>query len=470
MSRKILVLILCLTALSVAARSAEQRPMVGFLPLQGKPGTYTNVIPVLIYWQISLITGVGAIDTGTVADCIQLDRLSLPSSVGDSAGYSRLAGQTGVNYLVLGDIEHVNGSRVRFRLIVCSASNPRFRPEQVYESAASDLPAVAVRAAKWIASEVGAPVGDDIEFDTDQIRPEALRLIDRSARLCTGCEADQSDVNKASDLAKKAKALCPDNGMVSGWERSFTFQRRGYRRLGRGPGAMGRPHGGWRTSDPVLPGPKLSAGGKLIWRFPDAWQTDLENIGPRGIMRGNPRVLKAYIGALIARHPRSAYVRYRCARTLDMLGEGPGMMREYNTALRLNPDSFRLRMSLISAYIHWHKNDKAQAELKTALKLLPNRSECHLLAAEFYRGRKHYDEAAEEMKTVVELDPGTSDNHQKLADDYMRVGKVVESIRENAKFDEGFRRGIVTFSLVLTGVFLLGVLGMVVLVRVVLRA
>jgi tetratricopeptide (TPR) repeat protein len=465
MSRKILVLILCLTALSVGARSAEQRPMVGFLPLQGNPGTYTHVIPELICWQISRIPGVGIVDTGSMMDCIQLDKLSIPANIGDTTRYSRLAADTGVNYVVVGAVEQVSRSSVRFRLIVCSASSPRFRSEQVYESGLSDLPATAVRAAKWIASQVRVPVAADIEFDTAKILPEALRLIDQSSRLCTGCEADQSVLNRSLKLATRAQTLCPSSQMASEWTRYSSFFRQrgmGYPRFRRRPG-MG--YGGFRRNNDFSPPFTVSADGKVTWRLSGAWRADLENT--RGLRRDSKR-LKSYLAALTDRHPRSAYLHYSAGRVLSARGEWPDMFREYSAALSLNPDSFRLRMRLVSAYIDWHKNDKALAALQPAIKRWPNYSECHLQAAAIYRAQNRYGKAADEMKTVIELDPAFV-NHRTLAEDYLRAGKVVESAREAAKADEGLRQGIITFSLVLSGVFVLGVLGMALLVKILLR-
>lgn len=464
MNRKFLVFILCLTALSTAAISAD-RPAVGLLPLRGLPGSYTHVIPELVYWQMGRIAGLGIVDMGSMLDCVQLDGLSVPAGIRDTKRYSQLAVDTGVNFLVTGAVEHVTKSGVRFRLIICSASDPLLRREQAYDARLSDLPATAARAAKWIASELGVPVASDIRFGTAGVPSGALRMMDRSLRLGTDCEVDQSVMSKSFLLACRAQTLCSTNEMISRWARSVSERQRGmgrYLRYRRGPQTASSGREDRDFSPPLY---SVAADGKLVWQLSGAWRTDLEKTRGR---RLGPQKLKSFLGALIARHPRSAYIRCSVARALAFAGEGPAMIREYDAALRLNPDSFRLTMILTSACINWHKNDKAQAVLASALRNWPNRSECHLRAADIYRTQKRFDKAAEEMETVVELDSNDG-NRRMLADDYLRAGKVVESIREMATADDGIRRSIITFALVLSGVFLLGVLGMAALVKILLR-
>lgn len=469
--------------------------MVGFLPFAGQRGTLTYAIPEFIYWQLCAIPDLGRVDMDPMVACIELDRLSVPQNWSDTRGYSRLAAATGVDYLVTGKVERQDESVVRFRVVIFSASDPRFFREHVYACAASGVVEEAVRAAKEIASDVGVPVADSTEFDTVKVDLKALRLLDESIRLYTGCERDTSEWREAADLARQAVARCSSSPMLSAWARSspdysarsMPWNPRLRRRHSWNPFAQagGRPQGrytnDWRTLNQTPLPVHTTADGRSVWDLSSAWRTDLEIVGARRMMReSRPLMMRdnqaqmmrdnqarnSCFAALLARHPRSAYLRYCFGRYLQRAEEWDEATAAYQQAVKLNPQSYRLRLQLAQGYIDASRNDDALAALKPALKRWPNRSECHVLAATAYRSGKQYDKAAGETKIVQSLDPGWDLRHEMLADDYLRAGRVVEAAQELAKGDGSFRTTVVTVSFVLVGVFLIGIMGVAILVRV----
>jgi len=506
--------LLCFAALSGAAWPATaRRPMVGFLPFAGQRGALAYAIPEFIYWELYAIPGLRGVDMDPMVAGIELDRLSVPKNWSDTRAYSRLAAATGVDYLVTGKVERQDESVVRFRVVVYSASDHRFFREHVHVCAVSGLVAEAVRAAMEIASDVGVPVASSIEFDTMKVDLKALRLLDESVRLYTGCERDQSDRREADRLAGKARERCSSSPMLSAWASpsssystgglpwySRLRRRRSWNPFAQAAGRLrGRYTNDWQTRDQTPLPVHTATDGRSVWDLSSAWRTDLDIVGSHRMtrdsraqtMRDNQaqtmrdsqaqmmrdsqaqmmrdsKALNSCFAALLARHPRSAYLRYCFGRYLLRAGKWAESTAECEEAIRINPESYRLRLQLVEGYIAASRNDEALAALKPVLKRWPNRSECHSLAAALYRDWRQYDKAAGEMVIVQRLDPGLDVRHEMLAEDYMRAGRVVEAARELARGDGRFRTTVVTASFVLVGVFLIGIIFMAILVRVLL--
>lgn len=484
---RIAVLILCIIVLPGAAGAAgPRRPMVGFLPFHGASATYRYAIPHFVYWQLSHIPGIGRTDMDPMVSCIELDRLSVPKSLGDTCAYSGLALATGVEYLVTGEVEKQDASSVRFRVVVYSAANPGFCKEQVCECALSDLVDETVDAAKEIASDVGVAVDKDVTFDDQSISPKALQLLDKSIKLCTGCERDRSDVGESSRIAGQAMILCPSSQLLEQWARSYyvdaprnlegyrELRRRSMRNLAirtyaRGSSQQSGRARQWlaydRNSSPV----KIGADGKPI--LSTAWRNDLGyRFGRRnGAPTGVTDVYRVTLAELSARHPRSAYLQYCTGGYLARIGEWDGSLAACQAAAKINPKSYRLRMELARAYLGSYKNDKALEVLEPALRQWPKNTECHLLAAVLYRRSRQYDKAVDEMLTVRRFDPEAEGIHDLLAQDYMRTGKVVEAIRETAQADQSIRRGMIMFSAILSGIFVAVAMGIALLAHLALR-
>ena len=462
MRARILVIALCLALLPGAVQSA-QREIIGFLPLSGKPDAFTHVISELAGWTMSRTSDSGVVDTGAMMDCVQLDRLKIPAGLADLPANSSLARKTGVNYLVRGVVHPNDDTSLWFRLHIYSAADPTFHRQKTFHTRITKIPATIDTAVQWIASELDIALPKSAEFYGD-VSAQALRLIDQSLRLCTGCESDQADVNKAYIIASQARNLCLTNDAVSRWMRSVPYNRqRGIGRLvwsGKGSSGRDRENVSVKSS-------AIIDDGNSDWNLSgDAWRRDLEII--RSI-RGNAQKLQSFYAALISAHPDSPYLRYSAGRSYSMIGQHEAAIQHYSAALRLNPDSYRLRMRLVMTYVEAELLDKALASLQPALQRWPNRSECHLLAAAIHRSNEQYDKAAEHMQLAVKLDP-IYVNRQQLVEDYLSAGKIVDSIRAAADTDDRVRRGIVIFSAVLVGIFLAGVLGITILVKILLRA
>lgn len=495
MRYRTLLLILCIVVFTGVANAAViQRPMVGFLPFEGVRGSYRHAIPELIFWQLSYVPGIERTAMGPMVSCIELDRLSTPRALSDTAAYSRLAKATGVDYLVIGEIERQNRAYAWFRLIVFSASDVNFRREYRHECSLDYMVGEAISVAKEIAQTVGVPVATSIKFDTHRIDSQTLQtlgVLNKAIRLYTGCESDRSDWDKSSRLANQALSQCPSSPMISEWTLSYSFSGRenleAYIDLSRRcPGNLSvladvkylyffryKPDKArlyardWLRLDPTSPLAQIAVNGKATSPITGAWRNEL-SVAYLYAMMADSNNLHTHLSSLKARQPRSAYLQYCSGRYLLWAGDRNAALAAYENAAKINPDSYRLQMYLIRSYLRANRIDEAEPRLKLALKRWPNRSECHFLASSLYRHNRQYDKAADEMKIVERLNPDGEINHEMLATDYLGSGNLVEGVHELAQGNPGFRKGMIIVSLVLTGIFLLAILGVVLLVRAVL--
>ncbi len=451
------LLSLCCTA------CLADRTMVGFLPLDGKSGTYTYVIADLSCWALSRAIDAGVVDAGAMVDCIQLDRLQVPSRLSDIAGNSRLARDNGVTHLVRGTVEHSDSAEVRFSLIIYSASDSGFHTQKVFQSSLADIPAVSDEVAGWIASELDIRLPNVDEF-RGRVPVKSMKLMDEALRLSIGCELDQSYINKAAAIATEARNLADANEAVSRWMRSVPYTRQ--RGMGRRVLAR-QPSGDKDNPTPSAPSYSISSDGTLIWHLSDgAWRRDLENIRD---IRNDTKKLVSYFAALSAKHHQSAYMLYCAGRAFSIAGKYGAATREYSKALRINPDSFRLRMRLVSTYIDLDEMDKASAYLQPALERWPDHSECYVHSESIFRAKQDYEKAAQQMKVALKLDPTYMNRHQ-LIHDYIKAGKMVEVVRVVANTDDRIKRGMLIFTAVFVAIFLIGVLSVTILVKAVMRA
>lgn len=486
----IAVLVVFAAALGCGSCSAAKRPMVGFLPFQGGQGTYTYVIPYAINWELGYVPGIGTEKLEQMMYCVELDKLAVPSRLDDTGAYSRLAAATGVDYLVTGEVESQTRSRARFRVVVFSAVDGRFRKEYDHECAMSGLMDEAVLAAKEVAGAAGVPAGGSIEFDTQSIDASTLGLLDESIRLRSSCEADQSRWDKSMRLASKARSQCPTSPMVRERDLSYSYMTtnglEAYEELSRScprnlavlastkclyaylhrPGKAREYSRAWLKLDPTSTIAQVIVNGKPDAPASGGWRNELE-IAYACCMVGDTKNFHASIQSATARQPRSAYLQYCAGRYLSRVGEWDHAAVAYQRGVEINSESFRLRMNMVRAYMRGDKNDDALAILKPLLKRWPNNSEAHVAAAMLYRRWKQFDKAANEMEAVERLNPDGEINHDVLASDYLSAGRAIDAVHELAQGSPSFRKGMTTVAFVMTGIFLVGVLGVAVLVRVV---
>lgn len=460
--------------------------MVGFLSLEGNRG-FDYAIPQAIGWQLACIPGISRFDAASVNHCVQLDRLKLPSDLSKTAAYSRLAAEIGTDFVVAGRITRQDKSRISFSIAVFSAADPKFRKEHVHQCPLSDLMQEAAAAAKQIAADVGHPASAGIRFDSHKVSPKAMLVFDQSQSLFADMEADLSAYrHKSERLANRASALCPSSPMLSDWSLAWADSNaatlKAFRKLrSECPNNLviigriadlycyldrkqeAKKHAReWMKLDPTSPAAQIIAGGST--RTPaTTWQMNMDAASSYEVL-DDIRPCRLLLDKALRQRPNSAYAHYRAGGILGRADDDASAIAEYETALKINPSSYRLRMRLVWAYWYVSRNSDASDALQPALKQWPNRAEPHYYAAKLYRARNEHSAAAREMKIVQRLDPYT-DVSDSLAQDYARSGNVLGSLRQMSKTKPGFREAIAVVAAVLTGVFLLGIVGVSVLVR-----
>lgn len=488
MQKRMIVVILGLSLISGAA-GAVTRPMVGFLPFQGGTGTHRYAIPQSIYWQCTFIAGIGRTEIESLVGGMELDKQKSPTSLADTAAFSRLCAAVGEDFLVAGQVESQDKLRVRFRMIVYSAANPAFRKEHVHVCALSNLPRESIIAAREVAADTGVPVSSRVRFDSTPMKLEALPLFDQSLRQGADVEADASSYHLRSErLADRARKLCPSSSILAGWDLSFARYDDQYldqlRKLhadypycvtvagdiaevswylDKRAEAM-RAARKWLDLDRTSPGAWVITNGNAGPASSPAWRGRLAVAGTYAMM-GDVKNLRPLLESLEKEHPESAYIRYFAGRMLNKVGDDASAVLEYQAALHNNPSSYRLRMRLVWAYNNLYMYEDAMRELKPALKQWPDRCEPHLYASRIYRARKQYDSAAAESKIVARLDPDSEASHSLLASDYMRSGNVFGSIRELSSGNSAFRQATAIAVCVLAFIFLIGIVVIAAFVR-----
>ena len=477
---------LALVIISVCA-SAVARPVIGVLPFDGGKEVGRFAIPNAILWELGHIPGPVISDIRAMVFCIELDRLQTPTNLNEAAGYSRLASATGVDYLVTGTVEHQDPSRVRFRVAAYSSTDPKFSRQHIYDCRISDLMSTSVAVAKDIASDVGVSVDPKIRFDVKPINLRALRLLDLSIGKSSGCEHDIADTKECMRLAERAQSLCPGSPMVCAqdlsWSSYTSAGLEGFEQLHqRDPQNLvvldfvvrqcfylrERDRGKGYAKEILALDPKSDVARVLL--HGGALET------PGGVWRqrfqaariysttGDVRRLRAAVKVLEEQCPRSAYVRYQAGvLDADVLDWGSATC-EYEDAVRLNPDSFRLQMKLIRACLDAYQEDKALIAAERALKRWPKRSECHAVAAKAYRTNHQDARAVAEMRTALKLDPDASVDRAFMARQDMRSGDIAAGLKALSSAGPGAKQAIIVLCLILVFVFvvLLIIIGLVV--------
>lgn len=490
---KLIVLSLCGTVLlGGACSAAAHRPSVGFLPFQGPRGAYTHVISDLIHWQMSYIGGTDLASANLIAHTMQLDQLIMPKGLNDTAAYSRLAAATGVDYLVTGEVESQDRSRVRFRVVIFSADDDHFHDEAVHDCPLLSAVDESVLAAKHTASVMRIPLRNSISFDRHKVPSEVLRLLEKSMRLDSDFVIDAANEVRARRAADDACSKCSASPFVTEWslsycDSSFSKLDKYAKLIRRGLGNViilkiltdgyyyaGSPRQGrvyalkWLKLDPTSAAAQIAVSGRYSDAGSTSWRTELSIAEMYGAVH-NLQELRSRIKILEARHSRSAYLRYSAWRMLGWAQEWGSAHVEIRQAAWLNPRSCELQRRLVDGYLSEYDTDAALTAMRSVLKRWPNRSDCHALAARVYRAREEYAKAAAEYRIAENLDPDAYVDHKFLAKQDIRAGNVAGALRELAVGDSNARRGAVFFSLSLVCVFLAGVLVVAVLIRSALR-
>ena len=482
---------LALVTMSMCA-SAAARPVIGGLPFTGDRGTYRYVVPYAIFWELCHIPGQRVVNVGPTRECVELDRLPLPSAPDDNRAYSRLASATGVDYLVSGAIEHQNSSEIRFSIAVHSAANPQFCTKHTYECRLSALIGSAIQAAKDIASDVGTPAIEKAQFDTHPVVVKALPPFNRSIYLGDGIAEDAADYRRALRLGEEAESLSPSSPMVADWPLNWHgFTADGLDRTEKL--LKHDPHNLYLLKsiidqcfyldhsdralsyakqllaiDPTSPCAQIVVSGKADSASSRAWQSQ-SILAQTYSTVADVRRLRATIRDLEARHPKSAYIRYRAGYLLQDVEDYGSAVCEFEDAVRLNPCSFRLQMKLVSAYLSADQDNKALVAAERALKRWPKRSECHAVAARAYRANDQDAKAASEMRTALKLDPDASVNRAFIASQDMRSGDIASGLRALSSSGPGAKQAIIVMCVILVVMFVVLLIIIALVVRHMLR-
>jgi tetratricopeptide (TPR) repeat protein len=124
-----------------------------------------------------------------------------------------------------------------------------------------------------------------------------------------------------------------------------------------------------------------------------------------------------------------AYYHYLQAQQMLLAEDEPGAIREYEEALKEDPESARLELELASLYQRQGDVKNALAHVEKALKLDPQQQEAYFLLAGLHVGLNQLDEAIREYEHILVLDPENREARLFLATLYAQQGRFPQAIR-----------------------------------------
>lgn len=118
-----------------------------------------------------------------------------------------------------------------------------------------------------------------------------------------------------------------------------------------------------------------------------------------------------------------------------------GPRNEFETAVKLTPDSVTAPLHLGATYCFLGDLRSAVSQLRTALDLNPNYGEAHYYLGLAYQEQGKSDLALEELQSAAKLNPHSAEAHNSLGMALQRDGYVADAARNQA-FD-----GVMTFGI-----------------------
>lgn len=507
MKSGLIIITILLLMLALTAYAAQPtRVSLGLLPFEGKNSGLTYAVPGFISWELYFIPRIDQTSMRGICWSMQIDRLTCPHDQGDTAAYSALAGKLGVDYLIAGAVERLEGSKAHIKINIYSSSDAAKRTQLTFDIDTESIPSAATRIAREIAVALNIPVGRSIRFDESEVTTEAVRVFDDALRVLCDSDTDISCINKVVHKVDNEIRNKNNKNHALWTSTSYYFWRskyinelentyagcRGntlllsnimdvYFMNGEGNKAINYASE-WKRLDPASPLAQFTFAAASGWKpggLPKNWQP---NISVPQNRAWRPRIAlidsyslalrideaKAMMLDIESHNPRSAYILTADGRILSRRGRWPECIEKYKAAIALNPKSFRLKMFLAEAYYEDSKDDEAWNVLCGILKTWPKKTEGHRLAARMYLKRGDMRKAVEQMRLVEKLDPNGDFDRRIIAREYMRSGRFVEAARELAKSDPRIKGYMIGFSLVLTVIFLIAVIIIALIVRVVL--
>ncbi|MGP8050888.1 MAG: tetratricopeptide repeat protein [Desulfobaccales bacterium] len=124
-----------------------------------------------------------------------------------------------------------------------------------------------------------------------------------------------------------------------------------------------------------------------------------------------------------------AYYHYLQAQEMLLEENESGAIREYEEALKEDPESARMELELASLYQRQGDVKKALAHVEKALKLDPKQQEAYFLLAGLHVGLNQLDDAIREYEHILVLDPENREARLFLATLYAQQGRFPQAIR-----------------------------------------
>jgi tetratricopeptide (TPR) repeat protein len=133
-----------------------------------------------------------------------------------------------------------------------------------------------------------------------------------------------------------------------------------------------------------------------------------------------------------------AYYHFLKAQQFLVADEVPEAIREYETALKNDPESAYLEMELAVLYQRQGDVKQALAHAEKSLRLDPEQQEVYFLLAGLHVGLNQLDEAIREYERVLRLDPENREAHLFLATLYAQqrqYPKAIRTVKELLRLD-----------------------------------
>jgi tetratricopeptide (TPR) repeat protein len=118
------------------------------------------------------------------------------------------------------------------------------------------------------------------------------------------------------------------------------------------------------------------------------------------------------------------------ARMLWAMGDIPGAMASYATALKIDPDYFDVHLDLGRLKFGAGETDGAVKEIEAAAALKPNAPEPRQMLAEIYLRTGKADQAAAQYRAILTTDPSNRENRERLITLYLARRSFDDAVRE----------------------------------------
>ncbi len=136
--------------------------------------------------------------------------------------------------------------------------------------------------------------------------------------------------------------------------------------------------------------------------------------------------------------PNSAQAHELRAETYKVQGQDAGAIREYQSAVALEPQNAALYEALGELYLNQHQLPQAGEALEKALEAGPTRPRSLYLMGRFELGEQRPDKAINYLEKALRYDPSLLEARASLGMAYLRAGKpalAVPQLQESASLD-----------------------------------